>query len=126
MQQKIDTNTSSITANTNEISLKVDSVQYEKDMSTMNTQLDKATSEVAVMSDKILLKVERADIDTALAVERESINKLIQNESNELGTNLDKMLEYIDNSFKDGIINDSERLLLEETSQQLRQDNQLS
>ena len=119
MQQKIDTNTSSITANTNEISLKVDSVQYEKDMSTMNTQLDKATSEVAVMSDKILLKVERADIDTALAVERESINKLIQNESNELGTNLDKMLEYIDNSFKDGIINDSERLLLEETSQQL-------
>ena len=57
---------SKITANENKINLKVDNQTYQTDKNNINTALNKNTSEISLLKDKIALKVEQTDITNAV------------------------------------------------------------
>lgn len=57
---------SKITANENKINLKVDNQTYQTDKNNINTTLNKNTSEISLLKDKIALKVEQTDITNAI------------------------------------------------------------
>lgn len=57
---------SKITANENKINLKVDNQTYQTDKNNINTALNKNTSEISLLKDKIALKVEQSDITNAV------------------------------------------------------------
>lgn len=57
---------SKITANENKINLKVDNQTYQTDKNNINTALNKNTSEISLLKDKIALKVEQTDITNAI------------------------------------------------------------
>lgn len=57
---------SKITANERAIQLKVDNQTYQTDKNNINTTLNKNTSEISLLKDKIALKVEQTDINNAI------------------------------------------------------------
>ena len=57
---------SKITANENMINLKVDNQTYQTDKNNIDTTLNKNTSEISLLKDKIALKVEQTDITNAI------------------------------------------------------------
>ena len=57
---------SKITANKNKINLKVDNQTYQTDKNNINTTLNRNSSEISLLKDKIALKVEQTDITNAI------------------------------------------------------------
>lgn len=57
---------SKITANENMINLKVDNQTYQTDKNNINTTLNRNSSEISLLKDKIALKVEQTDITNAI------------------------------------------------------------
>lgn len=57
---------SKITANENKINLKVDNQTYQTDKNNINTALNRNSSEISLLKDKIALKVEQTDITNAV------------------------------------------------------------
>lgn len=57
---------SKITANENMINLKVDNQTYQTDKNNINTTLNRNSSEISLLKDKIALKVEQTDITNAV------------------------------------------------------------
>lgn len=61
--KKLETQQSSITSNTEAIKLKVDNQTYIEDKQSMNSKLEKHTSDIEILQDEISLKVEQTDIE---------------------------------------------------------------
>lgn len=94
--QMISSQSSQITALDTAIGLKVDTQTYNSKMTSIdgainliNTDLSKATSDISVLQEQIVLKVEQSDIDTAVNTLSEEVNTNINTKVSEINTNID-------------------------------------
>ena len=109
-----------------EIVLSVSKVE-EDTRDGFNNVKEELKSEIKVLSDSIDLKVESAlgnsvneeFIKQEIEKERLDINEFIENETSDLNSSIKNMLNYVDTSFKDGVLDESEKAILEETLLQL-------
>lgn len=89
--EKLSTQQSSITANTNAIKLKVDEQTYTSDKANMTSTLNKHTSEIATMKGQIALKVEQTDINNAIADEGRRTDTKINTAKSEIKLETDQI-----------------------------------
>ena len=93
--QKLATQQSEITANTNAIKLKVDNQTYTEDKKNMTSKLDKATSDISVMQGQIALKVGQTEIDNAVNSLNGSVDQKIKDAKAEIKTTTDNISQRV-------------------------------
>ena len=93
--QRLDTQQSEITANTNAIKLKVDNQTYTADKNEINTKLNKATSDISVMKGQIALKVEQTDIENAVDELEGTVDQKIKDAKAEIKVTTDSISQRV-------------------------------
>ena len=84
-------------------------------------------SKIEILEESIDIKVEKLEeeyvnnekMQEIIEQERVDVNNSIKNEVNDLSSSMSNILNYVNSSFKDGVIDESEKAILEETLLQL-------
>ncbi|MBP3905642.1 MAG: hypothetical protein J6D12_00855, partial [Peptostreptococcaceae bacterium] len=118
--QKLATQQSEITANTEAIKLKVDNQTYTEDKKNMTSSLSKATSDISVLQGQIALKVEQSDIETA----NNTLKSEIQEDLNDINDRIDGILDDVGGAIADGIIDESETIMINSSITQLNKEKE--